>query len=191
MVGLLPLKESMNVRIVPPQQMTENNKILVYPSGKVVWQGKEFKVALGKSGVAFDKKEGDGATPAGCFPIREIFYRSDRISKPESVFLTRELSSNDGWCDDQKDQNYNKHIKLPYPASHESLWREDNLYDVIVVLGYNDNPPTPGKGSAIFMHVARENYSPTASCIALNLNDLLEILKTVSKDTLVCVTEDK
>ncbi len=165
-------------------------KIIVKPSGKLYWQGKEFRCAIGKSGVSADKKEGDGATPVGCFPIREVFYRADRISKPESVFPTRELTPDDGWCDDSKDPNYNKQVKLPYRASAENLWREDNLYDVIVVLGYNDDPPVPGKGSAIFIHIARENYSPTAGCIALNLNDLLEILKTINKDVLVCVEEN-
>ena len=164
--------------------------ILINPSGQLSWQGKNFKCALGRGGIVKDKKEGDGATPVGCFPIREIFYRADRISKPESVFSARELQPDDGWCDDSADENYNKHIKTPYTASHESLWREDNLYDVVAVLGYNDDPPVPGKGSAIFMHVARENYSPTVGCIALAPTDLLDILKTADKDTLVCVKEN-
>ena len=164
--------------------------IIVKSSEKLYWQGKEFRCAIGKSGVLLDKKEGDGATPAGCFPIRAIFYRADRISKPESFFPTRELKPDDGWCDDSNDTNYNKLVKLPYSASHESLWREDNLYDLIVILGYNDAPPVPGKGSAIFMHVARENYPPTAGCVALKLDDLLEILRTINKDTLVCVEKD-
>ena len=169
------------------QQMTNDNKILVYPSGKLIYKDKEFKAALGKNGITLNKKEGDGATPMGCFPIRKIFYRADRINKPETILQTQVLMKDDGWCDDPKDRNYNKHIKLPYPASAENLWREDNLYDIIVELGYNDDPPIPGKGSAIFMHVARENYSPTDGCIALNLNNLLEILKNIDKNTLVCV----
>lgn len=164
--------------------------IIVKQSGKLYWQGEEFRCAIGKGGVSLDKKEGDGATPAGCFPIREIFYRADRISKPESVFSTRELKPDDGWCDGSNDANYNKHVKLPYPASAENLWREDNLYDVIAVLGYNDDPAVPGKGSAIFMHVAKENYSSTAGCIALKPNDLLKVIKSINKDTLVCVERD-
>ena len=164
--------------------------ILINPSGQLSWQGKEFKYALGRGGVSSDKKEGDGATPVGCFPIREIFYRADRSSKPKSVFPVYELKPDDGWCDDSADENYNKHIKMPYAASHESLWREDNLYDVVVVLGYNDDPPVPDKGSAIFIHIARDNYSPTAGCVAMALADLLDILKTVDKDTRVCVKEN-
>lgn len=163
------------------------NSIIVKPSGKLFWQDKEYKCSIGKNGVIKEKQEGDGKTPVGCFPIREIFYRSDRISKPESILSIQELSPEDGWCDDSKVANYNKFIKLPYSASHENLWREDNLYDIVVVLGYNDDPPIPGKGSAIFMHVAKENYSPTAGCIALNISDLLEIIKTANKDTLVCI----
>lgn len=164
--------------------------IIVKQSGKLYWRGKEFRCAIGKNGVSSDKKEGDGATPAGCFPIREIFYRSDRVTKPESILPIRELKPDDDWCEDSKDPNYNKYIKLPYPASAENLWREDNLYDIIAVLGYNDDPPVPRKGSAIFMHVARNDYSSTAGCITLNLNDLLEILKDIDKNTLVCVINE-
>ncbi len=165
--------------------------IIVKSSGKLYWQEREFRCAIGRSGISVNKKEGDGVTPAGCFPVREIFYRADRILKPQSIFLTHELTINDGWCDNPKDSNYNKHVKLPYPASVENLWRDDNLYDVIVVLGYNDDPPVPEKGSAIFIHVVRENYSPTAGCITLNLNDLLKVLKTINKETLVCVMKDQ
>lgn len=163
--------------------------IIVKPTGKLVFGKKEFRCAIGKSGVSKNKQEGDDATPIGCFPIREIFYRGDRIEKPKTVFLVRALNPDDGWCDDPKDKNYNKFVKLPYPASSESLWRSDNLYDVIVVIGYNDNPPVPGKGSAIFMHVARENYSPTAGCIALALPDLLETIKDVTPETEICITK--
>ena len=162
--------------------------IIVYSSGELVWKGKTFKCALGKGGVTDDKKEGDGATPVGCFPIRKVYFRPDRLQMPETVLTVQELNPSDGWCDDSKDVNYNKFVKLPYPASAENLWREeDNLYDIIVELGFNDNPPVPGGGSAIFMHIARPNYSPTAGCVALAQSDLLEILKEVNIETLVCI----
>jgi L,D-peptidoglycan transpeptidase YkuD (ErfK/YbiS/YcfS/YnhG family) len=164
-----------------------SNNIVVKSSGGLFWRNKEYKCSFGKNEVTAEKREGDGKTPIGCFPIREIFYRSDRISKPDSVFPTKELSPDDGWCDDPDDPNYNKHVKLPYAASHENLWRKDNLYDVIVVLGYNDDPPAPGKGSAIFMHAARPNYSPTVGCIALSLSDILELLKGLNADSKICV----
>jgi len=166
-----------------------NNIITVKPSGRLFWQDKEYRCSVGKNGVTKEKQEGDGKTPVGCFSIRRIFYRSDRISKPESAFLIKELSPNDGWCDDPNDSNYNKYVKLPYSSSHENLWREDNLYDIIVILGYNDDPPVPGKGSAIFMHLARPDYSPTAGCIALSLPDLLKLLKGFDVDSKVCVLD--
>ena len=165
------------------------SNINVSSSGEVEFLGKVYKGALGKNGVTKDKKEGDWATPVGCFPIREIYYRSDRLAKPETILSIRPLEENDGWCEDLEDSNYNKLVKLPYDASHEELWREDHVYDIIVVLGYNDDPAVPGKGSAIFMHIARETYSPTAGCIALAQTDLLELLKNAEKDTLVCCND--
>ena len=165
------------------------NKIIVNASGELKFNNKEYKCAIGKNGITTDKKEGDWATPAGCMPIREVYYRADRLDKPITSLPLHELKKNDGWCDDQKDPNYNKFVKLPYDASHEELWREDEVYDVIVVLGHNDDPPVPGKGSAIFMHVARPNYSPTAGCVALALGDLLEILESIDINTEVCIVD--
>ena len=166
------------------------NKIKVNSKGALFFDGKEYKCVIGKNGVSVDKKEGDGATPIGCFPIRRVFYRADKVEKPVSPFETIVLTRDDGWCDGINDLKYNQLIKLPYPASHENLWREeDDLYDIIVDLGYNDNPPVPGKGSAIFMHIARSTFTPTAGCIALSLSDLMEILKNCDLDTLVCVED--
>ncbi|MBI5913024.1 L,D-transpeptidase family protein [Candidatus Azambacteria bacterium] len=163
--------------------------MLVSADGRLLWKDREYRCALGKNGVTAHKKEGDGATPVGCFPVRKILYRSDRMEKPTTDILLEPIAPTDGWCDDSNDDNYNRLVMLPYHASHERLWREDNLYDLIVVLGYNDEPPIPGKGSAIFMHVARPNYTPTAGCIALALSDLLEIIKTINQSTRVCMYE--
>jgi len=163
------------------------DEILVFPSGKLIWKNKEYKCSLGKSGVSKNKIEGDQTIPEGCFYLREVFFRPDKIKNLETALPTKMLNLDDGWCDDPKDKNYNKFVKLPYPASAEKLWREDYLYDIIVVLDYNDGPIIPGKGSAIFMHIARESYSPTDGCVALALPDLLEILKTVDKKTSVCI----
>lgn len=171
--------------------MSNLNDIIIYSSGELVWKDKRFKCALGRGGISKDKKEGDGTTPTGCFLVRKVFYREDRLVKPITNLPAQVLTPEDGWCDDLNDSNYNKHVKLPYPASHENLWREDNLYDIIVVLGYNDDPPVSGKGSAIFMHVARPDYSPTAGCIALSLPDLLELLEELNTDNKVCVFNAK
>jgi L,D-peptidoglycan transpeptidase YkuD (ErfK/YbiS/YcfS/YnhG family) len=163
---------------------------IVVRTDKLLWKGKEYKVALGKGGIVSDKKEGDGATPNGCFPIREIFYREDRISKPKTATTIRSLSDNDGWSDDVSKPEYNQLVKLPYDGSHEKLWREDEVYDIIVVLGYNDSPPVQGKGSAIFMHIARPTYSPTLGCIALKREDLIEVIESIPPNVSVCVEAD-
>lgn len=133
--------------------------------------------ALGRSGRVARKREGDGATPIGRFPIRFMFFRSDRLPRPSSAVYARSTTHNAGWCDAVRDRNYNREIRHPYPASAERLWRNDALYDVIVVLGYNDNPRQPGAGSAIFLHVARPDLSPTEGCIALRFSDLRRFLR--------------
>lgn len=139
---------------------------------------KTFKGVVGRGGIKVAKQEGDGATPAGTFPIHEIFYRPDRINKADihSLLPIYPLSADDGWADDSASPFYNKHVKLPFAASHEELWRDDDVYDIIVVVGYNDAPVIKQKGSAIFLHIARENYTPTAGCIALSKKDLLQVL---------------
>ncbi len=164
-----------------------NDNIVVNSSGVLRFNNKEYRCALGKGGVRIDKQEGDGATPIGCFPIRKVYYRPDKFERPpKTVFPTQALTKDDGWSDDVNLPEYNTHVKIPYNGSHEKLWRDDNLYDVIVVLGYNDNPTISGKGSAIFMHVAGEGYTPTEGCIALSKEDLLEILEVADKKTQLC-----
>jgi len=163
------------------------NAIDIFSSGKAVFRDKKYRCAIGKNGITNDKEEGDKKTPIGCFEIRKVLFRKDRIEKLQTNLPTEEIQKNDGWCDDINDKNYNQQIKLPYNVGSEKLWRDDEVYDIVVVLGFNDNPPISGKGSAIFMHIARENYSPTAGCIAFNREDLLEILKNCDRNTLVCV----
>lgn len=164
--------------------------IVVNSKGILNFNGKQYRCALGKGGVQVDKQEGDGATPVGCFSIRKIFYRPDKFEKPpKTTFPTQVLAQNDGWSDDVNMPEYNSYVKLPYNGSHEKLWRDDYLYDIIVVLGYNDNPPLTGRGSAIFMHIARQGYTPTAGCVALSKEDLLEILRTTDTTTQVCIQE--
>lgn len=132
--------------------------------------------ALGKAGVRIDKREGDGATPLGTWALRRIWYRADRLAQPPRTALpVREIRQDDGWCDDVSSPDYNRHVALPHPAGHERLWRDDAIYDVVVELGCNDDPPVPGRGSAIFLHVARQGFLPTEGCIALALDDLLAL----------------
>lgn len=147
----------------------------------------KWRCAIGWGGVVLDKREGDGATPAGCWPLRHILYRPDRIAAPATALVEKPTRPNDGWCDDPADQRYNQLVRLPYAARHEVLWREDEIYDVVVVLGHNDDPPEPGHGSAIFLHVAREDYAATQGCFALALPDLLELLSNIGPDSRICI----
>lgn len=160
---------------------------VIIANGSARFGGRKYKCAIGHGGIRTNKKEGDGATPAGVWPIRAVLYRADRVQMPKLKFNVRKLAPDDGWCDAPTDPMYNKQVKLPYPASAENLWRDDGLYDVVVVLGYNDDPVVPGLGSAIFMHVARRNYGPTLGCIAFAQENLLEILARATHATRVIV----
>lgn len=148
-------------------------------AGVLRWNSRESRCALGRSGViaADAKREGDGATPLGLWPMRRIFWRPDRIAKPAAHLPVIPLDPDMGWCDDPSHADYNKLVQLPFSAGHERLWREDHIYDLIVVLGYNDDPVIPGRGSAIFLHLARPDFSPTEGCIACTRDDLLDILR--------------
>jgi L,D-peptidoglycan transpeptidase YkuD (ErfK/YbiS/YcfS/YnhG family) len=122
------------------------------------------------------KREGDGASPAGLWPIRRVLYRSDRGDRPQTALPVQAIGPEDGWCDDPADPNYNRPVKHPYGARAERLWREDGVYDLIVVLGHNDDPPIAGLGSAIFLHLARPDYAPTEGCVAMARPDLEALL---------------
>ena len=147
----------------------------------------EFPCTLGKSGVTRDKSEGDNATPLGTFPLREVFYRPDRVSTLQTALPVRELTEKDGWCEDPEHADYNRHVVLPHDSTKDEMYREDHLYDIVVVVGYNDDPPVPGKGSAIFMHLAREAFTPTAGCVGLRREDLLAVLKKCDSSSTLTV----
>ncbi len=139
---------------------------------------REVRCALGPAGVipAPEKREGDGATPAGTWPMRRVLYRPDRGPAPRTALPLEAMTPDDGWCDAPADPAYNRPVKLPYPASAETMWREDGLYDIVVILGHNDSPPVQGMGSAIFLHCARPDYGPTEGCVALAKADLEAVL---------------
>ena len=141
--------------------------------------GRKVRCALGRSGVkpAADKREGDGASPAGVWPIRRVLYRPDRGPPPATAFELQPISPQDGWCDAPKDPAYNQPVRLPYPASAEHMWLESGVYDIVVILGHNDDPVVPGRGSAIFLHVARPGYPPTEGCVACMRQDLEDLLQ--------------
>jgi len=155
------------------------------------WQAslgtRTWRAAVGRSGIAAKRAEGDGVSPIGCWPIRQVLYRADKLADPPvSVFPTAAIAPDDGWCDAPDHPAYNRPVTLPFAASHEEMWRNDDLYDIVVVLGQNDDPVIPGAGSAIFLHVASENYGPTAGCAALTRHDLQEFLAQAQADTRLC-----
>jgi L,D-peptidoglycan transpeptidase YkuD (ErfK/YbiS/YcfS/YnhG family) len=117
--------------------------------------------------------------------MRRLLYRADRLNAPETALDCAVIAPEDGWCDDPGDAAYNRPVRLPYPASHEKMTRDDHLYDVVVVLGHNDDPVVPGAGSAIFLHVARDDYGPTEGCVALALPDLLALLREAAPGSAV------
>jgi L,D-peptidoglycan transpeptidase YkuD (ErfK/YbiS/YcfS/YnhG family) len=148
--------------------------------GRVMWPGHGARAAFGKGGLkpAEEKREGDGASPIGVWPMRRVLWRPDKGAAPHTRLPVLPIALDDGWCDASGDPNYNRPVKLPYPASAEHMWRDDDLYDLVVILGHNDDPVVPGMGSAIFMHLARPDYAPTAGCVALdriNLENLLAL----------------
>ncbi|BCW87092.1 hypothetical protein sos41_02180 [Alphaproteobacteria bacterium SO-S41] len=150
--------------------------------------GFAMRCAVGRTGLTADKHEGDGGTPIGRWALREGFYRPDKMPAPQTRLPMQALKPSDGWCDAPGDPNYNKPVQLPYRASHEELWRKDDIYDVIVVMGYNDDPPTDGRGSAIFLHISRSDYSPTAGCVAVPLEEMMKLLALVGPETHIVVS---
>jgi L,D-peptidoglycan transpeptidase YkuD (ErfK/YbiS/YcfS/YnhG family) len=144
---------------------------------------KRWRCVVGAGGVREDKVEGDAATPVGEFPLRRIYFRNDRLVLPKVRLPARPIGEHDGWCDDPRSPVYNRLVRIPNEWSHEKMWREDGLYDVVVVVGYNDDPPEGEWGSAIFLHIARDDMSPTQGCVAFARADLLELLPLIGPDT--------
>lgn len=150
--------------------------IQVYDCGLLALRDRLYRCALGKGGLTSNKREGDGATPIGRFNVRDLLFRPDRLVAPTTGLASRAINFDTGWSDDPTDPAYNREIQRPHRFSHEILYREDGLYDLIVPLGYNDEPPVSGLGSAIFLHVARNDYRPTEGCVAVDRADLINII---------------
>lgn len=151
--------------------------------------GETYACALGRAGVSPDKREGDGATPVGRFALREIRYRADRITLPDTYLYAAPIEPNAGWCDDPADAAYNRTVVLPYGAATENMWRDDGLYDLLVILGHNDTPPVAGLGSAIFLHCANRDsqgeLGPTEGCVALPHDTLLALVPRLTPDMMI------
>ncbi|MCI5050393.1 MAG: L,D-transpeptidase family protein [Rickettsiales bacterium] len=159
--------------------------ILVLTDSELSVGERRFRCAVGSGGFIDEalKREGDKKTPIGAYPLRECWYREDKIPEPRVNLPLKMIQKDDGWCDAPDDLNYNRHVKLPYQSSHETLWRADHAYDLIIPVGYNDAPIEPGKGSAIFMHIAQPDYRGTEGCVVLSHDDWLQILPQLDTES--------
>lgn len=160
---------------------------LEYRDGRLYWSQGSAVAAVGRSGVKFDKHEGDGGTPAGTYRLVSVYFRRDRIAAPASGLPVTPLTPNDGWVDEPNDVNYNRLVSLPYPASAEQMWRDDDLYDLLVVIGYNTAPVIPGAGSAIFLHVTAPDFAPTAGCVAVEKVVLLGLVPLLGPESKIAI----
>lgn len=166
--------------------------LFVEPFGtefRVRMGGCTMRCAVGRGGIARKEVEGDGITPVGVWPLREVFYRADRLPRPETRLPCRALEPHDGWCEMPGDPDYNRLVRLPHRASAESMWRADHLYDVVVVIGYNDAPVIDGRGSAIFLHLCRSDYGPTAGCVAVPLEDIGRLLALMTPESRIVIAQ--
>ena len=147
----------------------------------------QFKCSIGKNGLKKNKLEGDNSTPVGTFSLGPVYYRNDRVGKPDTKLKTLRISKQMGWCDDPNDINYNKVIKLNKKIIAEKLYRKDKIYDIIIVINYNTRRIIRNKGSAIFIHVTN-NYKHTKGCVALSLNDIEILLKIIKKNSKIKIS---
>ena len=156
--------------------------IILKKTKYLAFKNLKFRCAIGKNGIKKKIKEGDFVTPKGTFALKRVYYRGDRIKNLRTKLKKITIKKYMGWCDDPKSKFYNKQIKLPSRYSYEKLYRNDKIYDIIITLDYNTNPIIKNKGSAIFLHIAKKNYKPTAGCIALKKEDLMRLLSIIKKN---------
>ncbi len=154
------------------------NKSLTYNDYKV-------KCSVGKRGIGVKKREGDLITPIGTFKITKLLYRKDRVKNLKTCLKKTIINKKMGWCDDARSKSYNKLIRSPFKFTFEKLFRKDNMYDILLVLNFNMSPIKKHKGSAIFIHVAKNNYKKTKGCIAIKKKDLIFLLRKIDKKTKV------
>ena len=153
-----------------------NKNFLTYKDYKV-------KCAIGKRGIGKKRREGDLITPKGLFKIKKVYFRRDKVRGLETKFSMKAITKNMGWCNDPKSNKYNQLIKYPFAFNAEKLYRNDNIYDIVIVLNFNSRPVKKNKGSAIFLHVAKRKYKPTEGCVAIKKNELKKLLRLITLQT--------
>ena len=147
----------------------------------------ELPCALGWAGPVRAKREGDGGTPLGPLRALQAFYRADRMPRPRLLLRARPLAPRDGWCDDPGSRAYNRPVRLPFAGSHERMWRDDPLYDLVLDLSWNRRPARRGRGSAIFLHAARPGFTPTEGCVAVSRDRLVRLAERIGPRTVILV----
>jgi L,D-peptidoglycan transpeptidase YkuD (ErfK/YbiS/YcfS/YnhG family) len=151
--------------------------------------GQSFRVALGRSGIRALKREGDGGTPKGTFRPVRLWWRADRLPRPSTRLPVRRIAPDDAWCENPVDRRYNRAFKRSANEPGDRLRREDGLYDLIIEIDHNTRPRVAGLGSAVFIHVARTAFGPTAGCVALRRNDLLRVLSRIGPKTRIKIRD--
>lgn len=149
--------------------------------GVLTYGNLSFPCVFGFAGRRVGKREGDNASPIGTFTLRSVRYRPDRLLRPRTGLTIKPTRPDDGWCDTPRDRNYNRPVRLPYPVRCEKLWRDDGLYDAMIILNHNERPRVHGAGSAVFIHVVRPGMTPTEGCIALQKPHLIRLLEAISR----------
>jgi L,D-peptidoglycan transpeptidase YkuD (ErfK/YbiS/YcfS/YnhG family) len=144
-------------------------------------------VALGRAGVRANKREGDGGTPRGRFRAVRLWWRADRLARPRTSLPLRRIGRADAWCEDPTDRRYNRSLRRSANEPGDRLWRDDHLYDLVIETDHNTRPRVAGRGSAVFVHVARPGFAPTAGCIALTRHDLLALLSRITPKTRIII----
>jgi L,D-peptidoglycan transpeptidase YkuD (ErfK/YbiS/YcfS/YnhG family) len=145
------------------------------------------RVALGRGGIRADKREGDGGTPRGGFRPRKLWWRSDRLVRPRTLLPIRPIGADDAWCEDPHDRRYNQPFRRSANEPGDRLRRDDNLYDMVIEIDHNTRPRVAGRGSAVFIHLARPKYTPTAGCVALSSPDLHRLLGRITPKTRILI----
>ena len=156
--------------------------IIIKNKHTLLYKDFKFKCCIGKNNFSKRKIEGDSKTPIGLYELGDLFYRSDRLEKPQTKLKIIKISKSMGWCDDARDKSYNKLIQATKKRRYEKLFRKDYKYDLLIPIKYNFKKVVPYKGSAIFIHLTK-NYQPTAGCIALSKKDFLILIKIINKNT--------
>ncbi|MFY9760954.1 MAG: L,D-transpeptidase family protein [Xanthobacteraceae bacterium] len=148
---------------------------------------KPMQVALGRGGIKASKREGDGGTPAGRFRPVRLWWRPDRLPRPRTLLPVRGIGGSDAWCEDPTDRRYNRAFRRSANEPGDRLRRDDGLYDLIVEIDHNTRPRVAGRGSAVFIHVARDGFAPTAGCVGLRRNALLKLVRSLSPKTRIII----